>query len=414
MRHGLYLVICCFLLLPLQLSGQTEIPVRPSATDIRIEAHDDFHFAFINENVSKKGLLFVFFPGTGALPQHYREIGKAAANLGYHSIGLTYPNALAAKTACGGLPDTLCHEYMRKEIITGEDLSDKVHVDRVNCIENRLEKLLLYLTENYPDAGWEHFLVPGDAVNWSRVVTSGHSQGAGHAGMISKMYPIARCVMFAGMDITLGKPAAWISRPGATPPEKLYGFTHLRDPFFWGTGQLQLQVWQAYGMDTFGDVVNVDNMQSPYDGSHMLVTNERPENDTTNFHGAVVASYYTPMSLDGVPLFLPVWEYMLGTETVSSFGAGAEPVPVRAELFTNYPNPFTITTTLTFNLPEPAFVTLDIYNAVGQHVATITHKEYHHSRYSVQFDATNLNAGIYFARLTTGTAVHTQKLILHR
>jgi len=49
------------------------------------------HYIY-NNKYTKKGKLFLFFVGTGALPYHYREILKLAANIGYHSIGLSYPN----------------------------------------------------------------------------------------------------------------------------------------------------------------------------------------------------------------------------------------------------------------------------------------------------------------------------------
>jgi hypothetical protein len=73
------------------------------------------------------------------------------------------------------------------------------------------------------------------------------------------------------------------------------------------------------------------------------------------------------------------------------------------EVFTleqNYPNPFNPSTTIEFNIPEDAIVTLKIYNTLGQEVATLIDREElsEGSDYST-FDASSLSSGIYFYRL---------------
>ena len=87
----------------------------------------------------------------------------------------------------------------------------------------------------------------------------------------------------------------------------------------------------------------------------------------------------------------------------------------------NYPNPFNPTTTITYSLPvkngvetsrQGVTVSLQIFNSLGQKVATLVNKEQAPGNYSVQFNADNLPSGIYFYTLRAGNFVSTKKMIL--
>jgi predicted ester cyclase len=80
-------------------------------------------------------------------------------------------------------------------------------------------------------------------------------------------------------------------------------------------------------------------------------------------------------------------------------GENAE-VPVTAELYQNYPNPFNPTTTISFDLPNSATVTLKIYNILGQEVKTlIDHQAMADGNQSIDFDASGYASGVYFYSL---------------
>jgi hypothetical protein len=86
-------------------------------------------------------------------------------------------------------------------------------------------------------------------------------------------------------------------------------------------------------------------------------------------------------------------------------------VPNQFQLF-NYPNPFNPTTTIKYGLPHSAYVTLCLYNTLGQNIATLVDENKVAGCYSTIFDARTLSSGIYFYRLTAGSFVETKKLIL--
>src|SRR6185436_7988323 len=120
--------------------------------------------------------LFIFLPGTGVDPSLYQMVQTEAARLGYHVIGLMYPNANAIAAICLPLPDPeTCYEGVRLQILTGSPQTGLVDVNRANSIENRLVKLLHYLALRYPREGWAQFL-EGGAPIWSHIVVGGHSQ----------------------------------------------------------------------------------------------------------------------------------------------------------------------------------------------------------------------------------------------
>ena len=78
----------------------------------------------------------------------------------------------------------------------------------------------------------------------------------------------------------------------------------------------------------------------------------------------------------------------------------------------NYPNPFNPTTTIAFDLLENGFVTLKIYNVMGQSVATVVNGTMNAGRHSVAFDASNLSSGVYLYRIEANGFSAEKKMLL--
>ena len=79
-------------------------------------------------------------------------------------------------------------------------------------------------------------------------------------------------------------------------------------------------------------------------------------------------------------------------------------LPDQYELYQNYPNPFNPTTSIDFDLPEAANVTLKIYNLLGQEVATLlNHEQFDGGNQTLDFDASQLSSGVYIYRLVAQT-----------
>jgi hypothetical protein len=75
-------------------------------------------------------------------------------------------------------------------------------------------------------------------------------------------------------------------------------------------------------------------------------------------------------------------------------------IPEAYVLHQNYPNPFNPTTKITFELVNPAVVTLKIYNVLGQEVATLVdHQQMEEGSQEAVFNASSLASGVYFYRI---------------
>jgi len=89
-----------------------------------------------------------------------------------------------------------------------------------------------------------------------------------------------------------------------------------------------------------------------------------------------------------------------------------EIAPSVFSLSQNYPNPFNPTTKITYQIPELSFITLKVYDVVGNEIASLVNEEKPAGSYEVEFNATRLPSGIYFYRLQAGSFVETKKMVL--
>ncbi len=87
-------------------------------------------------------------------------------------------------------------------------------------------------------------------------------------------------------------------------------------------------------------------------------------------------------------------------------------LPASLRLCQNYPNPFNPSTTLRFELPERALVTLRVYDLLGREVATLLRGTVDAGSHTVAFDAAGLPSGLYLARLESGDMVETRRMTL--
>jgi len=87
---------------------------------------------------------------------------------------------------------------------------------------------------------------------------------------------------------------------------------------------------------------------------------------------------------------------------------------VEFKLEQNYPNPFNPTTNISYQLSQPGFVKLNIYNLRGQKVVELVNKNQVVGNYTINFDASELSSGIYFYQLSVGSNIQTRKMLLIR
>jgi hypothetical protein len=87
-------------------------------------------------------------------------------------------------------------------------------------------------------------------------------------------------------------------------------------------------------------------------------------------------------------------------------------IPGSRALLNAYPNPFNAQTSITFNVPSSSKVNLEVYNLLGQNVATLVDGKIEAGQHTATWDASSCSSGIYFYKLTAGDKVITKRITL--
>ncbi|MFO7525245.1 MAG: T9SS type A sorting domain-containing protein [Ignavibacteriaceae bacterium] len=89
-------------------------------------------------------------------------------------------------------------------------------------------------------------------------------------------------------------------------------------------------------------------------------------------------------------------------------------IPETFSLSQNYPNPFNPSTQIEYSIPTDGFVSLTIYNSIGQAVSTLVNENQSAGKYSITFSDKGLSSGLYFYTLRNGEFSITKKMLLLR
>ncbi|MCI0448677.1 MAG: T9SS type A sorting domain-containing protein [Chlorobi bacterium] len=100
------------------------------------------------------------------------------------------------------------------------------------------------------------------------------------------------------------------------------------------------------------------------------------------------------------------------TNQLIGIGSIGSEIPKNFVLYQNYPNPFNPATKITFALPKGEFVTLKVFDVLGEEVETLVYEFKPAGKYSIDFSSAELTSGIYFYRITAGNNTETRKMIL--
>ena len=132
----------------------------------------------------------------------------------------------------------------------------------------------------------------------------------------------------------------------------------------------------------------------------------------------VITGTWTVIATDGTldtyadngPFKLTIDGSQLGIEA-------GEMVPETFALHANYPNPFNPTTTISYDLPEQAQVTLGIYNLLGKQIKTLVNQSQDAGKRIAVWDGTDdlgrqVSAGVYLYQIQAGDFIQTRKMLL--
>jgi hypothetical protein len=183
-------------------------------------------------------------------------------------------------------------------------------------------------------------------------------------------------------------------------------------PFYWsGTTHANMQTGNNAAYIAFGE--GLGWMQDPFNGSYQLM----------DVHGAG-CQRSDPKTGDpaGYPYghgpqgdVIRIYNYVrLVRDTGKTTGINdkSNATPSSFSLNQNYPNPFNPVTTISFSLSEKGNVTLQIFNILGERVATLVNGSLDAGAHSYQWQAMNFPGGIYYYTLKTGSFSETKRMVL--
>ncbi|MBN1634551.1 MAG: T9SS type A sorting domain-containing protein [Ignavibacteria bacterium] len=100
------------------------------------------------------------------------------------------------------------------------------------------------------------------------------------------------------------------------------------------------------------------------------------------------------------------WLITVGINNISS------EIPEEFKLYDNYPNPFNPETNIKFDIAEKGLANMTVYDMLGREVAVLVNQEMTPGKYEFRWDASNLESGVYFFRLTTSKYTMTKRMVL--
>jgi hypothetical protein len=110
-----------------------------------------------------------------------------------------------------------------------------------------------------------------------------------------------------------------------------------------------------------------------------------------------------------------LWSDTFSMNVVSDIWEQGTNLPRRFALQQNFPNPFNPTTIINYELPITNYVELNIYNVIGQKVATLVLQQKNAGYHQVEWDAVGFASGVYYYRMSTSSGfVQARKLVLIR
>jgi cyanophycinase len=151
-------------------------------------------------------------------------------------------------------------------------------------------------------------------------------------------------------------------------------------------------------------IITVDKLMIVLDGHQMTHTGFN-STLTTNYPGIIAATLH--FLGDGNQYDL------VNHGPIVSIGKDQSGRPLSGfRLMANYPNPFNPITNIEFQIPNAEFITLKIYDLLGQEVATLLSASLPSGFHQYEWDASRFSSGVYLYQLQAGEYIETRKMVL--
>ena len=86
--------------------------------------------------------------------------------------------------------------------------------------------------------------------------------------------------------------------------------------------------------------------------------------------------------------------------------------PEKFFLSQNYPNPFNPATKINYELRVTNYVSIKVYDLLGNEISSLVNKKQNAGKYEIEFDGSNLSSGVYFYKIVSGDFIAVKRMVL--
>ena len=187
-----------------------------------------------------------------------------------------------------------------------------------------------------------------------------------------------------------------------------------------GVSQTIISEVGADGQNFISTILSDDNNTPIENGTAPFTDYFKPDNPLNVFNDADPYGDWTLTVTDGYAGndgVLSSWSLIITHDGATDVESGVDAMPNNFVLEQNYPNPFNPVTSIEYVVGSQSYVTLKVYDVLGNEVATLVNEYKPAGSYEVEFSvgqdsSPDITSGIYFYRLRAGSFVETKKMIL--
>ncbi len=223
---------------------------------------------------------------------------------------------------------------------------------------------------------------PSGGGTWSLKLAPGNVQGC-DPGLAFQTIPVVR-------SGEVWRVTAWVKQDAAAPSVASMYWKILSSD---STGSIPS--WDTTSARSWTQLTVVDTLFLAPGDSAMIVLNAGVTSGPAVSESGSNFDLVSAERIDGTPV-----------------SSEAPPGPIRFKVSQNFPNPFTVTTTIPFHLSRPGYARLDVYDVLGRKVETLLAGYLPAGVYSTVWQAEGLPRGTYFGRLQAGRDVRVLEMTL--
>jgi len=197
------------------------------------------------------------------------------------------------------------------------------------------------------------------------------------------------------------------------------------------TRQFSLTISKAGKLGAGLDIATRNGVLAPVSSNIHLSNGELTQNDNIPMTSgsATVQFNYTAPALQGTDTLWATglatnsnggtsgdeWNWAVNRRIIVKLATGITGNSSEVKDFSisqNYPNPFNPNTIISYQLPKSGFVTLKIFDVLGNEISSLVNENQNPGSYEIDFDGSNLSGGVYFYTITAGDFRVTKSMML--